>query len=62
MSDDSRYRLGQHEDGSWHVIDARTGGPVEIEVDGRFVLLWKLSLPQAQAWVRQLNEKTRKND
>jgi hypothetical protein len=62
MSDLSRYSLSQHEDGSWHVIDARTGGPAEVEVEGRFMLLWKLSLPQAQAWARRLNEKARKND
>ena len=27
ISSISRYRLSQHEDGLWHVIDTRTGGP-----------------------------------
>lgn len=55
----SRYHLSQHEDGSWHVIDAETGGPAEIEYDGRFVLLWKLPRPQAEAWSIRLNEQYR---
>ena len=54
MKSVSRYHLSQHEDGSWHVIDARTGGPAEIEFDGRFMLLWKLTREQAEACRRML--------
>lgn len=55
----SRFHLSQHENGSWHVIDAETGGPAEVEYEGRFMLLWKLPKPQAEAWSIRLNEMTR---
>lgn len=62
MKSVSRYHLSQHEDGSWHVIDARTGGPAEIEFDGRFMLLWKLTREQAEAWSLKLNAMDRMSE
>ncbi|PTV70214.1 hypothetical protein [Agrobacterium pusense] len=55
----SRFHLGQHEDGTWHVIDARTGGPAEIEHEGRFILLWRLPRSDAEQLSLWLNEKIR---
>lgn len=52
----SRYHLAQHEEGSWHVIDARTGGPAEIEVDGKFFVFWKLPKEEAERWSVFLNQ------
>ncbi|MEI3807601.1 hypothetical protein V6R85_24065 [Agrobacterium sp. CCNWLW32] len=56
MESISRYHLSQHEDGSWHVIDARTGGPAEIEVEGEFYVLWKLPRHEAEQWAVKLNQ------
>lgn len=55
----SRYHLSQHEDGTWHVIDAGTDGPAEIEYEGRFLLLWKLPRSEAEQLSLWLNEKIR---
>lgn len=51
----SPYHLAQHEDGTWHVIDAVTGGPAEISAHGRIYMLWKLPREEAEAWSRLLN-------
>lgn len=51
----SRYRLGRHEDGSWHVIDAKTGGPAEVQIEGRFYVLYRLSEEDAKSWSLLLN-------
>lgn len=59
MDSISRYRLGRHEEGSWHVIDAKTGGPAEIQVSGKFYLLWKLTEDDAKRWSELLNEMDR---
>lgn len=61
MESISRYHLSQHEDGSWHVIDAKTGGPAEIEFEGQFVLLWKMPRQQAEAWSNKLNAMAKAN-
>ncbi len=51
----SRYHLAPHEDGSWHVIDARTGGPAEIKVNGIYFVFWKLPKEEAERWSVFLN-------
>lgn len=38
------------------MIDARTAGPAEIEVDGRFFVFWKLPKEEAERWSRLLNQ------
>ncbi|TBY66235.1 hypothetical protein E0H51_34050 [Rhizobium leguminosarum bv. viciae] len=53
----SRFHLSQHEEGTWHVIDVRTGGPAEIEHEELFMLLWEL--PRSDAEPIWLNEKVR---
>jgi hypothetical protein len=55
MKSISRFHLGHHENGTWHVIDAKTGGPVEVTVDGKFYLLQKLPKEEADAWSMKLN-------
>ena len=59
MESISRYHLRCHEDGSWHVIDAGTGGPTEVEYEGRFYTLWKLSKEEAEQWSVLLNARDR---
>lgn len=59
MDSISPFHLAQHEDGLWHVIDAGTGGPVEVEVDGSFYVLWKLPRDEAEKWSQLLNQKLR---
>lgn len=59
MESISRYHLSQHEDGSWHVIDATTGGPAEIEYEGKFYVLWKLPRSEAEQWSIILNQMPR---
>jgi len=51
----SQYHLAQHEDGTWHVIDADTGGPAEIGVNGQSYLLWNLPRQEVEAWSPALN-------
>lgn len=48
MDSISCYHLLRHEDGSYNVIDARTGGPAEVEVEGTFFVLWKLTKEDAE--------------
>lgn len=55
MKSISPYHLSQHENGTWHVIDAATGGPAEIAINGRFYVLWKLPRDEAEDWSRLLN-------
>ncbi len=56
----SRYHLGQHENGTWHVIDAKTDGPAEIQVDGQFYLLWGMAKVEAENWSLLLNQLERR--
>lgn len=53
------YHLSRHEDGTWHVIDAETGGPAEIDLNGEYFLLWKMPRKEAEEWSRLLNEKAK---
>ncbi len=55
----SRFHLSQHEDGTWHVIDVRTGGPAEIEYGGKFILLWKLPRSEAEQLSSWLNKEVK---
>ncbi|KKC34844.1 hypothetical protein [Devosia psychrophila] len=55
MDSISRYHLSAHEAGLWNVIDTTTGGPAEVEVDGKFMLLYKLPREEAEGWSRTLN-------
>jgi len=55
----SRYRLSQDGNGTWHVIDAKTNGPVEIQVDGKLCLLWEMAKVDAETWSILLNQFTR---
>lgn len=57
MDSISKYRLGMHEDGTWHVIDTATGGPAEIEIDGLYKLLYRMPKEEAEEWSKMLNEK-----
>lgn len=50
-----RYRLSRHADGSWHVLDQESGGPVEIIVGGSVYYLWKLPQDEAEQWSILLN-------
>lgn len=52
----SRFHLGQDENGAWHVVDAKRGGPAEIQVDGKFYLLWGISKVEAENWSLLLNQ------
>ena len=36
------FPLSQHENGSWHAVGAKTGGPAEIHFEGEFHLLERL--------------------
>jgi len=51
----SRFHLSQHEDGTWHVIDAKTGGPAEVQVEGDSFLLYRLPREEAEQWSLRLN-------
>lgn len=62
MDSISRYRLGRHEDGLWHVIDAKTGGPAEVQIGGKFYILWKLPEEEAKKWSELLNGLDRKRN
>ncbi len=56
----SRYHLDQDENGTWHVVDARTKGPVEIQVDGKLCLLWEMAKADAETWSILLNQFARR--
>jgi hypothetical protein len=55
MDSITRYYLGKHECGLWHVIDSETGVPVEVEADGVHYLLWRLPRKEAEQWSLMLN-------
>lgn len=52
----SRFHLGQDDNGAWHVVDAKRGGPAEIQIDGKFYLLWGMSKVEAENWSLLLNQ------
>jgi hypothetical protein len=51
--------LSKHEDGFWNVIERTSGGPVEVEIDGHWVLLYRLPKEVAEEWSERLNERSR---
>lgn len=56
MDSISRYHISVREDGLWNVIDTKSGGPVELEVQGMFWLLYGLPKEAAEEWSKRLNE------
>jgi hypothetical protein len=52
----SRFHLGQHQNGTWHVIDAKTEGPAEIHVSEKLYLLWEMPKSEAENWSLLLNQ------
>jgi hypothetical protein len=52
----SRFHLGRHENGTWHVMDAKTGGPAELQIEGKFYLLWGMPKDEAENWSLLLNQ------
>ena len=54
MTKSSRYRLSQHEEGSWNVIDNATGGPVEVLEDDVLTLLYRIPKNAAEEWLKML--------
>ena len=59
MDSISRYHLSKHEDGFWNVIERTSGGPVEVEIDGHWVLLYRLPKEVAEEWSERLNQRSR---
>jgi hypothetical protein len=59
MESISRYHLSKHEDGFWNVIERTSGGPVEVEIDGHWVLLHRLHKEVAEEWSERLNERSK---
>lgn len=55
MDSISRYHLSVREDGLWNVIDSKTGGPAELEIDGVVRLLFRLPKEEAEEWSSLLN-------
>ncbi|PSJ56616.1 hypothetical protein [Pseudaminobacter soli (ex Li et al. 2025)] len=55
MDSISRYHITVTEDGLWNVLDSSTGGPVELNLDGNFVLLYRLPEGDAKALSKWLN-------
>jgi hypothetical protein len=51
----SPYYLSVQESGLWNVVDASTGGPTEVMVEGKFYLLNNLPLSEAEQWLDRLN-------
>ena len=51
----TRYHLSPHEEGTWNVIDATTGGPAEVLVEGYCSLLYRLPRETAEGWSLSLN-------
>lgn len=56
MDSISKYHLSVREDGLWNVIDKATGGPAELEIDGVYRLLFRLTKEEAEEWSKRLNE------
>jgi hypothetical protein len=61
----TRYHLSPHEEGTWNVIDATTGGPAEVRLEDGLRVLYKLPRWEAEEWSKKLNKiaglKWRKN-
>jgi hypothetical protein len=58
MNSLSRYHPSQHENGLWHVVDAVTGASALVQFGGRFFLLWKLEMREAETWSIWLNKES----
>jgi hypothetical protein len=60
MESISRFHLGQHQNGTWHVIDVKTEGPAEIQVGEKLYLLWGMPKSEAENWSLLLNQLARR--
>ncbi|WP_107678085.1 hypothetical protein [Agrobacterium sp. LAD9] len=56
MEKNRKFRLSQHEDGNWNVIDTSTGGPVEVSINGSFYVLYKMPKDDAEKWLLLLSD------
>ena len=56
MDSISRYHISVREDGFWNVIDAKSGEPAELVIEGVFHgILFRLPKDEAEGWSSLLN-------